>query len=416
MTTKLEDLDLTHLPMEDGAFARNPWPHFEAARERHPWLAKYSEGYVVNDYAAAKDLLYIGDQRMQEAGASVVALMGAEGTPWGRFQVENVMARDGDTHSRLRRAVGPMFTPQQANRFRPLMREVISELLDEWAPKGTFDFHTFAANFPITVMCRMIGASTAELPHLLASLEAFGMSFCLDPDFMPELEKAMAVLDDFVQELVADRRAGKRMNEERDLLDGLIGLIDEGQLTEREAYDMLIFLFVGGYDTSKNLLTLTMQRMIDSPEIYERCAVDLDYCRKVIEEMARYNSVSTLYRLTTEDIVYRDVLLPKGTMLTFPVSTLGRDPNAFKDGFDFVPGREYGNKHIGFGHGVHVCLGQFIARAQLEEGLHLIAQRIRRPKVAGPIEYRGFIGVWGLETLPIEFEPATSGEAVAEPA
>ena len=345
------------------------------------------------------------DKMLDAGGKSVVALMNAEGTPWGRFQVENIMALDGEEHRRLRHAVGPMFTPQQAERFRPLMREVISELLDEWVPRGTLDFHEFAANFPITVMCRMIGASTDELPRLLASLEAFGMSFCLDPNMLPELEDAMAVLDDFVQELVAERRAGKRTAEDPDLLDALISAVDKGDLTEREAGDMLIFLFVGGYDTSKNLLTLTMQKMLECPEIYERCAEDLAYCRKVVEEVARYNAVSTLYRRTIVDIEYRDVLIPAGTMLIFPVSTLGRDPNAFEDGFDFKPEREYVNKQIGFGHGVHICLGQFIARAQIQEGLHLIARRIRNPKLAGPVEYRGFIGVWGLRTLPIEFEP-----------
>ncbi|RYE60864.1 MAG: cytochrome P450, partial [Hyphomicrobiales bacterium] len=68
--------------------------------------------------------------------------------------------------------------------------------------------------------------------------------------------------------------------------------------------------------------------------------------------------------------------------------------------------RAEGNPHMAFGAGPHICLGQFIAKAQIEEGLHLIAQRLRKPKIAGPYSWRPFPGVWGLHGLPIEFEPA----------
>jgi cytochrome P450 len=397
--------------MEDDAFAGDPWPHFAAARSRHPWLAASDQGYVVNDYHAAKDLLTMGD-RFEEAGASVVELMGAQGTPWGRFQVENIMARDGASHSRLRRAVQSVFTPQHADRFRPLMRVVIARLLEEWTPGGAFDFQEFAAQFPITVMCSIIGAPADELPSLQASLEAFGMSFCLDPDFLPELEDAMAVLDGFVQRLVAGRRAGVRLGDEADMLDALLATTQRGEITDRELYDLLIFLFAAGYDTSKNVLTLLMHTLLERPEVYGNCAESLPYCKQVIEEMVRFAAVSTLFRRTVVAFDYRGVHIPSGTRFVIPVSTLGRDPGAFADGDAFLPDRAHPNRHIGFGHGMHICLGQWIARAQLEEALHLVAQRIRNPRQIGAVRHRGFIGVWGLRDLPIAFEPAIAGQPV----
>lgn len=400
-----EDLDLLHLPLEEDSFAEDPWSQVEAARDRHPWLASSIHGWVVNDYRAAKDLLTMGS-RMEEAGASVVELMGAKGTPWGRFQLENIMNLEGEDHRRLRHAVQSVFTPQHANRFRPLMRDVISRLLDEWTPTGEFDFQEFAAQFPITVMCSIIGASADELPRLQESLEAFGMSFCLDPEFLPTLEEAMAVLDAFVQSLVARRREGERLGGEADMLDALLATTDSGAISERELYDLLIFLFAAGYDTSKNALTLIMFELLDRPEIYARCAASVDYCKKVVEELLRYNAVSTLFRRTIVDFDYRGVHFPKGTKFVIPVSTLGRDPNAFDNGYAFLPERAHPNKHIGFGHGAHICLGQFIARAQLEEGLHLVAQRIRNPRLAGKVQHRGFVGVWGLRNLPIAFDLA----------
>ena len=70
----------------------------------------------------------------------------------------------------------------------------------------------------------------------------------------------------------------------------------------------------------------------------------------------------------------------------------------------------FSKRHVAFGMGEHICLGQFIARAQIQEGLHLIAQRIRNPRRVGPSAWRPFYGVWGLRGLPIEFDPAPALE------
>jgi cytochrome P450 len=254
-------------------------------------------------------------------------------------------------------------------------------------------------------MCGIIGASPAELPRLRTSLETLGLSFNLIPGFLPELEKAYDVLNEFVVQLVAERRAGERLHPEEDLLDALVAAAASGALSDREVYDLLIFLFAAGYDTSKNVLTLLMHHLVQRPEIYRRCAEDLPYCHKVVEEGLRYTSPSTIPRLAFEDVVYRDVLIPKGAVLFMPVSILGRDPSAFPQPDVFDPDRVHDNRHMAFGRGLHICLGQFIARAQLEEGLHLIAQRMLNPSSGGPLGWRPFPGVWGIRGLPIDFTP-----------
>ena len=190
------------------------------------------------------------------------------------------------------------------------------------------------------------------------------------------------------------------------MLEILIDTLESGGLSERELYDLLIFLFVAGYDTSKNALTLLMDVMIRRPDIYRRCAEDLEYCRQVTEENFRYLTTSTIPRVTTRDLTYREVLIPAGTMLFFPVSVAARDPQAIDRPEVFDPERDDLRKHLTFGMGVHICLGQFIARAQIQEGLHLIAQRITKPKSPGPLGWRPFPGVWGISGLPITFEPA----------
>ena len=99
---------------------------------------------------------------------------------------------------------------------------------------------------------------------------------------------------DMVEDLVARRRAGERLSEEEDMLDILIATHDSGGLTMDELLNLLILLFVAGYDTSKNALTMMMNQLIDRPEDYRRCAKDPAFCAKVVEENFRYATTSTI--------------------------------------------------------------------------------------------------------------------------
>jgi cytochrome P450 len=408
------DLDLPFLPLEDPKLAQDPTRYFAEARQRHPWLASWKFGPIVTQYQAVRDLIRMEPDKMRMPYDQLVKIMGAEGTPWGRFQEGHILSHSGAAHKRMRDILAPAFSPRQANAHRPLMRSVISKLLDQWAPKGAFDFEEFASYFPITVTCNLLGASPDSIPTIRSSMEAMGLSVSLEKKFMEAIQRATVVLDDFVHELMAARERGSRLSEVRDLLDILLEAKTDDKLTERELADLLIFLFVAGFDTSKNVLTLTMYEMLDHPDMYARCAEDVGFCRKVIEETMRYHSVTTTNRLVTEDIVYRDVLLPKDTSLWFPWAVAARDPSAVSDADEFNPDRNQVSPHLGFGLGAHMCLGQFIARAQLEEGLHLIARRITKPRSTGPLGWRPFPGVWGIRGLPIEFEPADARTSEAE--
>jgi cytochrome P450 len=406
-TKSVSELDLPHLPLEDPQLAADPARYFAAARRQHPWLATWKFGPIVTQYHAVRDLIRLEPQKMRMPYDQLVQIMGAANTPWGRFQEGHILSRSGTAHRRLRDILAPAFTPRVANLHRPLMRDVIIKLLDAWAPQGAFDFEEFASYFPITVTCKLLGAAPDSIPSIRSSLDAMGLSVSLEQKYMKAIQAATLVLDEFVHALLAQRQQGKRPSEARDLLDILLAAQAESKMTQRELADLLIFLFAAGFDTSKNVLTLTMYELLKRPEMYARCAEDLAYCRKVIDETMRYHSVTTTNRLLVEDVVYRDVLLPKNTSLWFPWAIAARDPSAIDSADEFQPDRPQVNPHLGFGLGAHMCLGQFIARAQLEEGLHLIAQRITRPRSPGPAGWRPFPGVWGIRGLPIEFVPGS---------
>lgn len=400
--TAASALDLPHLAIETQALAEDPDGHFGAARARHPWLARCSVGYVVTEYQAIRDIYYM-DDRLRFPADQIVALMGAKGTGWGQFTEQMVLSRSGQEHVRLRSSLAEAFTPRAVNRLRTLMRGVVSDLLDIWVPKGAFDFTEFAANFPIRVMFGLMGADPAALPAIQSSLEVQGSSFGLDPTRMGEIEAAYQVLWNFVDGLI---RARGPDGGHDDLLDDLIAANTSGAMSDVELRQMLVFLFGAGYDTSKNLLGLIMRTMLGDLPLWARCAEDLALCEKVVQEGLRHASPSNPYRLVTEAFDYRGVGFAEGDMLVFPLSISGRDESAYADAKAFDPGRPGAGRHLAFGRGMHICLGQYLARAQIEEGLHLIAQRLVNPRPAGAPEWRPFPGVWGLKTLPIAFDPA----------
>jgi cytochrome P450 len=404
--TPLDALDLYRLPWNTPEMAANPYPHIEAARRKHPWLAKTDEGYVVIGYRAIRELMDLDkDDKLRPSFDGIIELLGARDTPWGRFTSEQMLALGGQEHKALRDTFAARFTPRYANQIRPLMREIMGNLLDEWLPKGGFDFAEFASYYPVSVMTSMIGARLDVIPGLRESLETLGRAYSLDPRLEPALQKAILHLDAFCKELVAERRRHPDHEGPPDLLDMLIEASREGGIPERQLIDMLIFLFEAGYDTSKNVFTFMMYEMTRHPDIYEQCAGDIDYCRKAVEEFLRYFNPSHSFRFTATDIVYDGVLLPKDTMLFFSLVQSGRDPSVFERPDVFDPERPIDptRRQLAFGLGKHMCLGQYIARAQIQEGLHLCAQRMKNPRIAGEVAFRPYPGLWGLERLPLDF-------------
>jgi cytochrome P450 len=402
---RLEELELPHLPMGTPEFAADPYSFVAEARKIHPWLATCENGYCVFEYTALRELYWM-DDKMRPSFDGIVEIMGAKGSPWGRFTEEQMIALPPREHRLLRDTFAAKFTPRFANTMRPVMQQTKQRLLDEWAPKEKIDFEEFVSYYPVSVLSQLLGAPLEALPGLRNSLETFGLGMSLNTELLPELDKACLHIEHFCEGLIEERMANPRTEGNEDLLDILIQASGDGGISRRQLTDLLIFLYVAGYDTSKNVMTMMMDTMMKHPEIYARAAQDIDYCRNCVEEFLRYYNPGTSFRFTDADIEFRDVLLPEGTMLFFPTSIAGRDPTVYEDADKYIPERPIDPAHrqVAFGLGKHMCLGQHIARAQIQEGLHMIAQRMKNPRRTGESGWRPFYGVWGLKGLPIEFE------------
>ena len=406
---QLAELDLPHLAMESPGFGEDPLRHFAEARKRHPWLATSNYGYVVHEFTAIREL-FPQDDKLHPPYAAVVEMFGTKGTPWGRFTSEQMISLPAEEHKLLRHTFATKFTPRFANQLRPRMRETINRLLDQTAPAGHCDFADFASWYPIGNMFDLVGADPARIADIREDLETLGLAFSLDKALIPALQKAIVRIDDLVTETIAERRADPHGRDKEDLLTLLVDTADKGRINARQLIDLIMFFFIAGYDTTKNVLTYTMYELLKYPEIYRRCAEDLDYCADVVEEALRVFNPGSVARVTTGELTFRDVTFPPETMLYFTFNISGRDPDAFENAETFNPARviDRDHRHVAFGLGKHMCLGQYIARAQLQEAIHQIARRMREPRLDGEVTWRPYPGSWGLKSLPISFTP---GEA-----
>ncbi|WP_317929489.1 cytochrome P450 [Halioxenophilus sp. WMMB6] len=397
------DLHLLDLPIGEQIFADNPDPYMVEARKHHPWLANSTFGLVLTERDAVDEVLRL-DEKLKTPASHIVEIMGGEGTNWARFQHECLIARDGDIHDRIRKAVAQAFRPAAVMQYKQRIQLVIGQLLDEWAPKGEFDFEEFASRFPVAVMFGLLGIPRDRIEDVKYWLEMLGQSFCLNKDLFPEINSAFNGLWDFADSLIESRFKAGNSEPKNDILDTLVSAETEGVLSRNEVLDLVLFMFAGGYDTSKNQLGHIMNFMLDRPEMWQRCAEDRDFCDRVVDETLRHSGVATSYRNVDTEFIYRGVTIPKDTMLIFPLGIVCRYSGPFDDPSEFNPERENAKRHTVFGRGMHLCLGQFLARLQMAEGINLMAQRLQNPTRNGDLVWRLFPGVWGPLHLPIKFD------------
>ena len=390
------------MPVETPEFAADPQPFLEAARHQHPWLARFSQGYIVYGYQACADLL-TDNENMTCGFGPLLDFYKVRGTTWARFMQETLISVYSPAHARLRGSVAHAFTPRRANQQREMMQRTISMLLDKWAPRGRFDFAEFASYFPVTVICGLLGVSAEPIPRLRDALEHQLKSLTLDPAVKPQFMAGWDVLWEFADTLVSEREASGEGNVDA-LLDDIIAARNRGEMDATEARIMVLTILIAGYDTSKNQLGMAMKLLLDQPDLYRRCGEDLQFCRKVTEESLRHSAIATPYREVVNDFAYDNHQFRHGDMIVLAPPLANRDPKVFGAPDEFNPERENNGRNIAFGRGPHLCIGQFIARNQLQEGLHLIAQRLRNPRLDGEIEWRPFLGAWGVRSLPIAFD------------
>ena len=401
MATPVHELDLPTIELLDVPFADAQRVMEQTASES--WIARNPFGYTVLRYDDVAAVLR--DKRWHNAASILPQLAGVTNEEFLARQRVSILSAEGDVHTRLRRLVAPAFSPRAADRLRPFMREVVNGLVDAIAGTGHADIAIdICEPYPIPIICELLGAPKAEwqLFSRLAEdvLRVFNGNFQQD---LPIIMSAQAELDAYVLDLIAQRRARPA----DDLITALIAAEEAGErLTTDELVTMVGSVIVGGTDTTRNQLGCCVALFADHAEQWALLAERPELAPRAVDESMRYfGAVRGTGRFASEDIVYRDILFPAGTMVMPSLSVANRDGAIFADPGTFDITRDApAQNHLTLGSGIHYCLGASLAKAELQEALPILATRLPGLALDGEITWKpSNVGIFGPEHLPVRF-------------
>ena len=345
------------------------------------------------------------DKRWHSASGKIVEMSGIDNPEWSERRRTSILSAEGDEHTRLRRVAGPAFSPRHADALRPFMRTVVNDLIDTFADRGTADIAVeFCEPYPIPIICELFGAPKEDLQ--LFSDWATDIFRIFDGNLeedMPAIIAAEDALDAYVGELIEARRS----TPSDDLISAMIAAESDGdRLSHSELIMMCEAVLMVGTDTTRNQLGCSISLFARHPDQWKLLAEQPDLVPRAVEETMRYmGAVRGTARFASEDIEYRDVFFPKGTFIAPSLSQANLDPSVFPDPGRFDITREPSDRpQLTFGSGIHYCLGAALARAEQQEALGIMAERLPDIAIAGEIRWKpATVGIFGPERLPVSF-------------
>jgi cytochrome P450 len=415
--TAVSDLDLPTFDHTDAAM-RGERFHARMSRlrawtdEAHGWLARTPYGVMTLDRESGE--FFLRTRSAIFPGMKIAEIFGVTEGPLYEQMRRNILHVNGPDHTRLRSLVNPALSPRAVERYRPVMREFMQQLLaqaivDDTGGLVRCEFvEAFAKPYPSLAIAYVMGApleDASRLHHwsnvIQRQFDAVAMA-----SEIPTIEQAVKEFYEYAHGLVRARRADPG----DDLISKLISAEEEGaRLSDVECVNLVFNVLVGGVDTSQSQLAHAVRLLAEHPEQWRLLAEDRSLAPAAVEEALRYEPITPFTaRILVEDVEFRGVEFAEGTIVMVCAFTGNRDVDVDAEGsggaeaFDITAdrGRE---RPLTFGAGVHYCLGANLARVELQEGLAFCAEHMHDLRLAGEPVFEGVSGIYGLAELPIAF-------------
>ncbi|TDD29264.1 cytochrome P450, partial [Nonomuraea terrae] len=275
------------------------------------------------------------------------------------------------------------FTVRRMRELEPRIERIAADHLDAMAAAGPpADLvSAYALPIPSLVICELLGVPYDDRGFFQERTARIVRGH--------DTAGAIADLSAYLGELVRRRRAEPA----GDLISDLTG-----DLTDEELANVAMILLVAGHETTANMLALGTFALLEHGSAYEEGAV---------EELLRWLSVLQLgapSRVALEDVEVAGTLVRKGETVALTLPVINRDPDEFDDPDALLPGRPEARRHLAFGHGVHQCLGQQLARVELRIGYRALFDRLPGLRLAVPaaeVPLKQGAAVYGVESLPV---------------
>lgn len=376
----------------------DPHPHLRRLREQDPVHRSPLGFWLLTRYEDVAHGLKRKDLGTSRTVDQMRALYG-EG-PTFAFASRRFQYFDPPDHTRVRSLVTKAFTLRRVEAMRPRMNEIVDRLLDAAAEKAETEFiEEVAHQLPAIVICEMLGTPEPDQPQLSqwASTIPYIIAPVIDPERLAAADAALGEFFDYLGRLIGERR--RRPGD--DLLSALIAAEEAGdRLSNEELIATAIFLYSAGHHTTRNLVGNGVLALMQHRDAWQALVADPAQIPSAIEECLRYEpAINFAPRKAREDVTIGGKTIPSGDLVYLSLNGANRDPVRFPDPdrFDILRTR---NDHVGFGGGIHHCLGASLARAEAQIMLSRLVRRFPRMQLADQtIVWRETITYRGLESL-----------------
>ncbi len=397
------------------AFAENPYRFYaDLRRQNRPYYFEDADAFLLSRYAdvdkaarnprmvrsldAFMDPDYIKEQQRARNWHDM--------PNHERFVQFSLLEQDGDTHFRLRvivlRALSRRFVEQQ----RGMIQNYVDQLLDELLPQREFDFVAdLASHVPGHIIGHLLGVPDEDCPQLRTWSEDIVQFFDVGRTAEHKLlaETATTEFYQYLSGLIAARRT----EPEDDLISSLVAAQDAGEMNESELISTCMLILAAGHGSTIDVLGSGMHALIAHPDQMDLLRDEPGHINKAVQEMFRFESpLPFFHRYASEELVFNGQTYPRGTKFGLLYGSANRDPDQFPDADTFDINRDP-NRHIAFGRGAHLCLGNHLSRLDMEVIFMRLLQRTRLIELPDPEPiYKASLSARGPESLRVAITPS----------
>lgn len=365
-------------------FRRDPYPFLRWLRENEPVHQTSAGFYLVTRHADAA-LVQKGTGglfRSPDRARIAEQYAGALRHPSMAFRLDAMLLKNPPEHTRLRRLVARDFTPKRVAGLTGRIGELCDDLLDDIAEplrRGeVVDLHTrLSAQLTLSVIAELIGVPESDRGWLAPAVTDFVAALgSMSEDLLAVADQHTTMLQEYFHKLIDDRRR----NPASDLVSALAQGDESDRLTDDEVVSMLLTLWIAGFETTAAGIDHAVLAMINNPGQRHWITEDA-----FTDEVLRHSGpglFTPVPRIATEPVLLSGIVLPAGSDVRPMFAAANRDPDAFPDPDVFDPSRDT-SAALAFGHGIHHCLGMFLARAEIRVALTRLHARFPDLTLAG---------------------------------
>jgi len=382
------------------AFREDPYPYYERFRGPSPLLRVAETIWFALGHADVTTLLRhprMSTDEQQHAATEA-------GNAVDPNRTRSLLFMDPPDHTRLRNLVARAFTPRRIEDLRAATEAITAELLDAMPADGTpVDLiQAFAYPLPVRVICRLLGIPEAD--EAVFTGWSRGIARSLDPSVLRSpavdatIDQARSELRAYLGALLEFRRKSPG----DDLLSGLAAVEADGdRISSGEVLSLAVLLLVAGHETTVNLLGNGVLALLRAPDQLALLRRSPDLVGPAVDELLRFDGpVQITQRIATEDMEVVGCKVRGGDEILLVLGAANRDPTVFAEPHRLDVTRD-ARRHVGFGGGIHHCLGAVLARMETQIALAALLERFGRIKLAGAPVRRPTFTLRGLESLPV---------------